>query len=104
MKEHVKARNNLAIAGDFSAQTGTAALESNIYKKQIEKCGKEKANNNDYRLQEMAKSQFLKLTNTFLRHKQCHRSTWELSNKVSQIQSIESITVQKPDPLCMHQR
>ena len=30
-----KSRDNLVTAGDFNAKTSTAALESNIYKKQI---------------------------------------------------------------------
>ena len=33
--KNVKSRDNLAIASDFSPKTGTSALESNIYRKQI---------------------------------------------------------------------
>ena len=45
------------MAVDFNTKIGTAALESNIYKKQIEIYGKGKANSNCYRLLKLAKSQ-----------------------------------------------
>ena len=32
--KNVKSRDNLAIASDFNAKRGTAALETNIYRKQ----------------------------------------------------------------------
>ena len=55
--KNVKSRDNFVITGNFNAKTGTAALECNIYKKQIGIYGKGKANNNGYRLLELAKSQ-----------------------------------------------
>ena len=39
----VKSRDDLIIAGDFNAITGTAALETNLYKKQIGLYGKGKS-------------------------------------------------------------
>ena len=35
--KNVKSRDTLAIAGDFNTKTGTAALETNIYRKQTGK-------------------------------------------------------------------
>ena len=79
----VKSRDDLIIAGDFNAKTGTAALENNLYKTQIGMYGKGEVNSNGYRLLDFAKSYSLKLTNTFYKHKQCHRSTWESPIKVN---------------------
>ena len=57
MTKNVKSRDNHVMAGDFNAKIGTAALESNIYKKQIGIYGKGKANSNCYRLIKLEKSQ-----------------------------------------------
>ena len=54
--KNVKSRDNFVITGNFNAKTGTAALECNIYKKQIGIYRKGKANSNGYRLLELAKS------------------------------------------------
>ena len=51
--KNVKSTDNLVTAGDFNAKAATAALESNIYKKQIGIYRK------GYRLLELAKSQSL---------------------------------------------
>ena len=79
----VKSRDDLIIAGDFNAKTGTAALETNLYKKQIGLYGKGKVNSNGFRLLDFAKSYSLKISNTFYKHKQCHRSTWESPIKIN---------------------
>ena len=80
----VKSTDNLVITGNFNVKTGTAALESNIYKKQTGIYGKGKANSNGYILLKPAKSQSLKITNTFFKHKNRHRSTWKSPIKISQ--------------------
>ena len=74
--------------GDFNAKTGTATLEIIIYKKHIGMCGKGQLNCDGYRLLEQGSSKSLKLTKTFLKHKQGHRSRWELPFKISQSQNI----------------
>ena len=58
--KNVKSRDNLVIAGDFNSETGTNAVESNIYRKQIGIYGKERANSNGYSLFNLAKSHFFK--------------------------------------------
>lgn len=74
--------------GDFNAKTGTATLEIIIYKKHIGIYGKEQVNCDCNRLLEQGSSKSLKLTKTFLKHKQGHRSRWELPFKISQSQNI----------------
>ena len=75
MIKNVKSRDSLFITGDFNAKAGTV-LE------------KRRANSNGYNLFELEKSQSSKLTNTFFKHKQCHRSNWESPIKIGQTQNI----------------
>ena len=46
--QNVKSRDSLVIAGDFNAKIRTAALETNIYRKEIEIYGKGRANSSGY--------------------------------------------------------
>ena len=78
----VKPRNMLIIAGDYNAKTGSARNE-NIYNKQLGKYGKGDVNSNGYQLLEFAKTNDLKLVNTFFKHKQAHRTTWEAPERVN---------------------
>ena len=95
----VKSTDNLVITGNFNVKTGTAALESNIYKKMTGIYGKGKANSNGYILLEPAKSQSLKITNTFFKHKNRHRSTWKSHSKSVKLKTyleysrIESVDI-----------
>ena len=82
--KNVKYRDNLVIACDFNPKIGTTALERNIYRKRLQYTEKKEQIANSYSLLGLAKSQSLKLTNTFFKHKQCHRSKWESPIKMLQ--------------------
>ena len=71
------------MAGDFNAKTGSAALNSDIYHEVIGKYGKGEINSKGYSLLNFAKSYKLKLTNTFFKLKQAHRSTWQSHNRIN---------------------
>ena len=76
----VKSTDSLVKAGDSNIETGTAALESNmLFRKQLGIYGKGRPNS----LLELVKSQSFKLTNTFFKHKKCHRPKWEWPIKIS---------------------
>ena len=87
----VKSRDNLVKAGDFNSETGTAALGSNIYRKQIAIYRKGRANCNGYSLLELTKSQSFKLINTSFKDKQCHRSKKESPIKINQTQNTSRV-------------
>ena len=78
----VRKRNFLLVAGDFNAKTGSA-FSDQIYTRNIGKYGKGEVNSNGYQLLEFAKTNDLKLTNTFFKHKQCHRTTWEAPDRIN---------------------
>ena len=87
----VKSRDNLVKAGDFNSETGTAALGSNIYSKQIAIYRKGRANSNGYSLLDLAKSQSFKLINNFFKDKQCQRSKRESPIKINQTQNTSRV-------------
>ena len=59
MIRNVKSRNNIDIASDFNAKTGTATLVSNIYTKIDQNIRKGKANSNCDRPLELVKLSFI---------------------------------------------
>ena len=59
------------------------------------KYGKGEVNTNGYALLELAKSNNLKLTNTFFRHKPAHITTWESPERILDFIDSKSGTVRK---------
>ena len=100
--KNVKSRDNLVITGNFNAKTGTAALECNVYRKHNGIYGKGKANNNGYRLLELAESQAKSLaksnTNSVIDQ---HGSRQSKSIKLKIYREYHRI---EPDRLYVHQR
>ena len=70
----------LIIGGDFNAKTGSGHKD---FKEQVGKYGKGLLNENGEYLLNMATRQNLTLTNTFFKHKMCHRTTWTCPEKVN---------------------
>ena len=59
------------------------------------KYGKGEVNTNRYALLELAKSNNLKLTNTFFRHRSAHITTWESPERTQDFTDSRSGTVRK---------
>ena len=78
----VKRRNFLIVAGDYNAKTGSA-FKSELYTSNLGKYGKGEVNSNGYQLLEFAKTNDLRLANTFFKHKQCHHTTWEAPDRIN---------------------
>ena len=83
IKKH-KSRHITIIAGDFNAKTGSAKNEK-MYHLTIGKYGKGEINNNGYHLLNFAKSNDMRLTNTFFKHKPPHITTWEAPERITTV-------------------
>ena len=81
----VKSRDTLLICGDFNAKAKPKNdVIQEIFMKNIGKYGKGELNENGQYLLEFAKQNDLRLTNTFFKHKPCHRTTWECPNRINE--------------------
>ena len=66
-------RDIVFIAGDFNAKVGSLR---NKYPENIGQYGKGEANSSGKILLELCIRNGLSITNTFFKHKMCHRTTW----------------------------
>ena len=71
--DKVPKRDEVILAGDFNAKTGSGY---NDFKDNMGKFGKGQMNNSGRRLLEMCRKTDLLITNTTFNHKMCHRTTW----------------------------
>ena len=90
--KNIKSRDIVIVEGDFNGKTGSAY---NLYKTYMGKYGKGEVNTNGYALLELAKSNNLKLTNTFFRHKPAHITTWDSPER------IDLLTILKKNLQCL---
>ena len=66
-------RDEILLAGDFNAKTGSGYEE---FSENMDKFGKGELNNSGRYLLEMCRKTNMYLTNTTFNHKLCHRTTW----------------------------
>ena len=88
----INSRDIVFIGGDFNSKTGSAYK---LYNTCMGKFGKGDANENGFALLELAKSNNLKLTNTFFRHQPAHVTTWECPERNSEIIDSKSGVIRR---------
>ena len=69
----IPTRDEIIVAGDFNAKTGSGYKN---FKENMGQYGKGQINSSGQRLLEMCRKSEMHLTNTIFKHKMCHRSTW----------------------------